>query len=268
MGLVETTDKALGELIASLGTEYFCTQLSTYVSKLLEYDNFIVLAYAPESTPQLLFSAISNVAVAESLHGPYLNGAYLLDPFFQAQNRKIKAGVYELLEVAPDHFTRTSYYKTHYQATEMVDELAAIAYIRDGVAITACFGNDTCSGTKFSISEKRRITRNQSTIVSLMRYHWETVGLPARSEDRSAHMSNSAFILEVVKTCGTNLTPRQAEVALQILQGHSSMSIGLNLNISIQTVKVFRKQIYKRCRVSSQAELFSLLMPILIETKK
>jgi DNA-binding CsgD family transcriptional regulator len=48
-----------------------------------------------------------------------------------------------------------------------------------------------------------------------------------------------------------------------ILRGHSSVSIGLQLEISPQTVKVFRKQLYKKCRISSQAELFNLMMPIL-----
>jgi DNA-binding CsgD family transcriptional regulator len=59
------------------------------------------------------------------------------------------------------------------------------------------------------------------------------------------------------------LSQRQAEVALMILQGHSSPSIGLHLNISPQTVKVFRKQLYSRCGLSSQAELFALMMPLL-----
>ncbi|MEJ6123424.1 helix-turn-helix transcriptional regulator [Vibrio sp. 2-Bac 85] len=60
-----------------------------------------------------------------------------------------------------------------------------------------------------------------------------------------------------------SLSPRQTEVALYILQGHSSISIALNLNISKETVKVFRKQLYSKCSISSQAELFALLMPIL-----
>ena len=59
------------------------------------------------------------------------------------------------------------------------------------------------------------------------------------------------------------LSKRQAEVALLILQGHSSLSIGLNLSISPQTIKVFRKQLYKKCNLTSQAELFALMMPML-----
>jgi DNA-binding CsgD family transcriptional regulator len=49
------------------------------------------------------------------------------------------------------------------------------------------------------------------------------------------------------------------------LRGHSSVSIGLRLGLSAQTVKVFRKQLYRRCAISSQAELFALMLPLLRE---
>ena len=61
-----------------------------------------------------------------------------------------------------------------------------------------------------------------------------------------------------------HLSQRQAQVALLILQGHSSVSIGLRLGVSAQTVKVFRRQIHARCGISSQAELFALLLPLLV----
>ena len=60
-----------------------------------------------------------------------------------------------------------------------------------------------------------------------------------------------------------SLSPRQAEVALLILRGNSSVSIGLRLGVSPQTVKVFRKQLYRKCEISSQAELFNMLLPLL-----
>jgi DNA-binding CsgD family transcriptional regulator len=62
---------------------------------------------------------------------------------------------------------------------------------------------------------------------------------------------------------GIRLSPRQAEVALMILRGHSTPAIGLRLGLSPQTVKVFRRQLYAKCTISSQAELFALMMPLL-----
>ncbi|MDZ4135631.1 MAG: helix-turn-helix transcriptional regulator, partial [Paracoccaceae bacterium] len=59
------------------------------------------------------------------------------------------------------------------------------------------------------------------------------------------------------------LSPRQAEVALLILRGHSTVSIGLRLGVAAQTIKVFRKQLYAKCAISSQAELFAMMLPLL-----
>ena len=52
-------------------------------------------------------------------------------------------------------------------------------------------------------------------------------------------------------------------MALLILRGHSSPSIGLRLGLSPQTIKVYRRQLYAKCGLSSQAELFALMLPLL-----
>ncbi|MBT6825500.1 MAG: helix-turn-helix transcriptional regulator, partial [Rhodospirillales bacterium] len=54
-----------------------------------------------------------------------------------------------------------------------------------------------------------------------------------------------------------------SEVVSLILRGYSSISIGSMLDISVSTVKVHRKNIYAKLHISSQAELFSLFLPLL-----
>jgi DNA-binding CsgD family transcriptional regulator len=70
--------------------------------------------------------------------------------------------------------------------------------------------------------------------------------------------------------------------AVQLLLGHSKAGstvrylgveledalniaerIGLKLGVAYETVKVFWRQIYKKCNISSQAELFSLFVPLI-----
>jgi len=48
-------------------------------------------------------------------------------------------------------------------------------------------------------------------------------------------------------------------VATLIVQGHSSRAIGYKLGISSNTVKVHRRNLYKKLNISSQSELFGLL---------
>ncbi|MCY1250836.1 Bacterial regulatory protein, luxR family [compost metagenome] len=52
---------------------------------------------------------------------------------------------------------------------------------------------------------------------------------------------------------------REAEVIRLMLKGHSTKSIARHLGNSPETVKVHRKRIYSKLKISSQGELFSLL---------
>jgi DNA-binding CsgD family transcriptional regulator len=94
---------------------------------------------------------------------------------------------------------------------------------------------------------------------ALAEAHWQ--GL--RAEGGGAGDVAGQLVRAVEGAHGIRLSPRQAEVALLILRGHSTVSIGLRLGVSGQTVKVFRKQLYARCGITSQAELFALMLPLL-----
>ena len=57
-----------------------------------------------------------------------------------------------------------------------------------------------------------------------------------------------------------NLTDREASIIELVLQGHSSESIGLKLNISTGTVKVHRRNVYRKLGISSQIQLLSIYL--------
>ena len=96
-------------------------------------------------------------------------------------------------------------------------------------------------------------------VTALAEGHWAGIAdLPHPADDVTG-----ALVAALADRHGIKLSPRQAEVALMILRGHSTPSIGLRLGLSPQTVKVFRKQLYAKCNLSSQAELFALMVPLL-----
>jgi DNA-binding NarL/FixJ family response regulator len=55
------------------------------------------------------------------------------------------------------------------------------------------------------------------------------------------------------------ITARQRQVLQELLKGSSDKIIADNLSISYQTVKSYRKLLYKLFKVSSQGELFALM---------
>lgn len=123
-------------------------------------------------------------------------------------------------------------------------------------------GRDRTSGRKFSSAQFAAVKRHVATISALVEMNW----CDASRNIVSAGVSPAARLRsELERTRKIRLSLRQAEVALLVLQGHSSRSIASNLGVSPNTVNVFRRQLYTKCNLSSQAELFASLLPLVPE---
>jgi DNA-binding CsgD family transcriptional regulator len=128
--------------------------------------------------------------------------------------------------------------------------------------IAISMGKDGSSGEAFSLKAEKCLRSHEPVIMSLLNAHWAASEAPLLVSMQATSITDS-LVSAMRANHNVSLSRRQAEVALLILQGHSSPSIDLHLDISPQTVKVFRKQLYRKCSLSSQAELFALMMPIL-----
>ncbi len=221
-------------------------------------DNLIILAYRDAGPPQILFQQTDLPQVFSQLDTTYLGGAYLLDPYHDLHVSRVPAGLYRIADIAPDAFHRSRYFLEYYRQTTLLDELTFIAYPVPGVSLNICLGRDAASGRAFSADEVATCQRLAPIMCALADQHW--TGLVAESGPAD---DVAGDLITRLSAQGIDVTPRQADVALLILRGHSTPSIGLRLGLSPQTVKVFRKQLYARCGLSSQAELFALMLPLL-----
>lgn len=253
---------ALAAALDALGTEAFPAALAGWLGRELAFDNVTTLAYRDGAAPELLYRAAAEPRVHARLDSAYLEGAYLLDPFHQLHLDAAPDGLYRLQDIAPDHFTRGDYYLTYYAGTTLTDEIAYVASLAPGASVTVCLGRDASSGKRFSSRDLAEAARIAPVCLALMRRHWAGLqrgdGLAPDSDPVIERLRRNA-----AARLGVALTPRQAETAFLILKGHSTASIALRLDLSPQTVKVFRKQLYHRCAISSQAEMFSLFLPLL-----
>jgi DNA-binding CsgD family transcriptional regulator len=254
-----TAEFSIGDAIRKLGKPGFEAALGQALHRIAAPDNVIVLAYRNAGPPQILYRQSVDGHVFANLETTYLSGAYLLDPFFDLHLQMVPRGAYRLRDVAPDAFLRSRYFVEYYDQTTLIDEITFVAYPRDGVSLSLCIGRDGSSGQTYAPRVIEACHRAAPIICALAEAHWAAlVGQIGRAEDVGQVLAAAAEAAH-----GIRLSPRQAEVALLILRGHSSVSIGLRLGVAHQTVKVFRKQLYARCDISSQAELFALMVPLL-----
>lgn len=258
--LPNTAEDHLGAAISALGTDDFATRLSEWLFRSFEIDNTTMVAYFQTGRPQILFCQAQVAAVHERIETDYVSGAYLLDPFHELHVSRVVEGLYRLRDFAPDQFQRNEYFASYYRHTTVIDEIAYVAYPAEGVSVQICLGRDESSGRMFSARDLATARRISAIVCGLVRKQWESL---SSSGDYTERALVDRVRDRLAAQHGIALSHRQSEVALLILRGHSSVSIGLRLGISTQTVKVFRKQLYRKCAISSQAELFTLVMPLL-----
>lgn len=258
--LPNLSETFLGHAIFALNTDDFAGPLFQWLARCFEIDNTTMLAYFQERPPQLLFSHAREPRVHERIVSEYLTGAYLLDPFHALHIERAAAGLYRMRDIAPDQFTRNEYFALYYQRTTLCDEIAYVGYPAPGVSVHVCLGRDASSGRAFTARDMERAQRLAPIACALIARHWS--GLRSEGAISDSDVSR-ALQRRMQDDHAIALTDRQAEIALLVLKGHSSGSIAMRLGISPQTVKVFRKQLYRKCGISSQAELFSLMMPLL-----
>ena len=260
-----TEQESLANAIAAVGKfdfyDKFCIHLKTFIS----YDNIIFLTYHGKSIPHVHFVWHRGYNVFRFIDDKYLTGAYLLDPVYDYHLEKRFDGIFRLTEIAPDQFKRSHYYEWYYGKIGITDEITVIEFVGANTTMTVSLGKDKTSAQMFSARDETQMLKRQSIILALLKAHWDWGGAKFSLGKQQPQAVVDGLIDLMHSRQHLALSRRQAEVALLILRGHSSISIGLNLNISPQTVKVFRKQLYQKCRISSQAELFALMMPLLAE---
>ncbi|MEY4872673.1 MAG: hypothetical protein RLZZ563_2003 [Pseudomonadota bacterium] len=261
--LPNTAEGQLAQVIRRVGAPGFETALHDWFRRCVAPDNLIILAYRNAGPPQVLFRQSDKPQVFSQLDTTYLAGAYLLDPYHDLHVTRVPAGAYRLRDVAPDAFHRSRYFIEYYQQTTLLDEVTFVAYPVADVSLNICLGRDAASGQPFTAREVETCQRLAPIVIALAEAHWQGLGQGVAAREGAVGDVTAQLVRAAETAHGIHLSPRQAEVALLILRGHSTVSIGLRLGVAAQTVKVFRKQLYARCGISSQAELFALMLPLL-----
>lgn len=258
---------ATAELIRAIYSEAFSPALAAYLDSVVPFDYLVVFRYCRDDAPTVLFNNFDTEFSKDSLE-TYLSGPYLLDPFFEECRKPTPSGTIHLKDIAPDHFFRSEYYRTYYVTTRILDEVGVFVPMSDGTTIVVTI--ERMRGNRpFRKKEIERYGSVEPIVRAAVVQNWRDAE-PLNATSHSASEPKDVLperVRNVVGISGrSNLTNRESEVVSLILRGCSSIAIAAILDISSATVKVHRKNIYSKLKISSQAELFSLFMPLLGQT--
>jgi DNA-binding CsgD family transcriptional regulator len=247
----------LGRLVEKLDDKQFWHALIDLLRKVVHVDNWVVMVFWPNGTPQLI-AEIPARAPHDELFKGYLNSVYLLDPFYQFSLGAISPGVYCLDEVAPDHFRETEYFRRYFSVNVLEDEVQLLAPLPAGGTLSVSLGSER----RFSSTEIGTLCLYGAWLLPLMCHALsaQTALLPppvssSAQSDRRLHFEQA-----LRKRSNASLTQREIDVALMILAGHSTKNMARLLGVSPATAKVHRRNLYRKLNISSQSTLFLLIM--------
>ena len=240
-----TWHAGLAGAVAVLGEAGFPAALERALRALVSFEMMNGFAYAPAGNAFDLDNA-RIVGDRTTIVDHYLAGAYILDPFYDAV-RTGRKGLLVMRRLAPDRFAETEYFRRHYEATGIVDEVGFILKLStvDAVLSLSRMGE----APAFSRRDVLALESAAPLVTALAERHWRgAFALPQADARPAAAISHPL------------LSKRELEIVTLILKGHSSYSIAATLGLSPNTVKVHRRQAYAKLTISSQAELFHLFL--------
>jgi DNA-binding CsgD family transcriptional regulator len=223
---------------------------------LIPFDYCVIFAYRGAERPIDLYSTF-DAADYEVFVGMYQDGPYLLDPFYSAASLP-KPGVWRMKALAPDRFFASEYYRSYYVQTGLAEEVGFFVPAGEDVTVVLSLMRREGSGT-FRDAEYMLMRKAEPLVAAMVRQAWGRLGSrfdhPSRTgrDDRNPEAKTRARISD-------RLTLRESGIIELVLQGHSSESIGLRLGVATGTVKVHRRNIYRKLGISSQAQLMSLYL--------
>lgn len=254
---LEAIFRRLGTLVTETRSPDFCETLQQLLVSLFDPQSVIVLLFENRRRPRVVSQWIPDDNLRWVFEGSYFTYGYFLDPFYERAMSGFEDGAFRLREIAPDRFFRSEYYRRYFRQTRMVDELGCLARMDEGRVAHLSIGRNK-GAPKFRKKDEALLRMLAPVLMPLIiEYCNHNAGRQDVGQSKQPRRPLREQLLYTKLAGGKRISKRESEVASLVVQGHSTAAIGLILEVSPQTVKVHRRNIYRKLNISSQAELFA-----------
>ena len=258
--------QTIAQLIGAAGTPGFGVALDALARRQASFEMSVLLVYSPCRAPYLIYDGYTD-RISKAALRAYLNGSYLLDPFYLASINGHADGLWRMRDLAPDSFFTSDFMCSpdvhpciSTEAGTLAEEVGFLVPIDEGLTATySLMRIEDKEG--FSAKDLFALRAVEPIIAEAIRREWHTRRASYASPAGSVADLEARFSSLFSET----LTATQREVMRLLLRGHSALSIAMTMGISEGTAKNHRANIYKRLRISSQGELFRLFIEHLHE---
>ncbi|MBE9538825.1 MAG: helix-turn-helix transcriptional regulator [Proteobacteria bacterium] len=255
---------ALPRVIDALGSGDFAPALLEFIRAAANFDSAVIMAYPDTGALHVIHNALHD-GDQSGFGSAYRNRLWLLSPLYLSAKTGMR-GFFHILDIAPDNFRNSEYYKLYYQSNGVKDQAVFLLESGNGSPIAVSLER-TQALRAFSKRDKSRLGEIAGTVAALVEQQWPTGvntrnGGPSEPRESNLHL----HVENLLQQFGSSyLTPRERDVVQLILKGYPSKTAAQQLGISTQTEQVHRKNIYHKLGLSSHGELFSLFFDALVQ---
>ncbi|WAJ28535.1 helix-turn-helix transcriptional regulator [Antarcticirhabdus aurantiaca] len=259
----------VGAIIAHLGRPELPDILDAALRGLASFDLSVIFAYPEGARPLHLHDGLGLHRPGAALDA-YLDGAFLLDPFYVACAKPVAPGLYRMSDLAPDAFFEGHYvnnWEVHpcisMESGSLAEEIGYVVPLPGGpMAVYSLMRS--AGSAPFDAAEFERLASVEPVVREAIRAQWRDLAVPAMRVEAAGEAGEDGAELVLDRAfagfCPGLLSTRERVVTQMVLRGHSTHSVAALLGIAEGTVKNHRKSIYAKLGIASQQELFSLFL--------
>lgn len=247
--------EAVGDIISSHKAGTTASAMIAAIESVVEHEGTCLIAFHNDARPMVLHHTLEPAARKHYLER-YLAGPYLLDPLYQLAIQKKKPTLCRFRDEQPDRFRSSEYYRQYCERTHLLDEMDYLTPVSGRTTVVLVVGRRDRMFTKAEVQRLRVVEPVVQSAIGKTWDEWVAKAGNPRGDD-SVHRR----LTECFERFGEKvLTRRERQISQLLLRGHSSKSIARELRIAPGTVMVHKRNLFGKLGISSQYELFSLLI--------
>lgn len=254
----------IGDVVLALGSPRFGNEYYKLFHDALGIKACTVFAFRPEGSPIPLVvetDSRDRRQQAWDLAWEYSKGAFKHDPIIRGNMNRTSSETTPVVYSLSANQVKDAGYRRHFYDEPALRQKVGVLGKVDGTVYYSNFYRGPDRSGCNEADELRLMRELGGLAVKVLRRHDLASGTPAVASMKDGapsdwHRSALAHLRTTFLSAPHGLSPREAEVVAHVVLGYSTLAIGLNLGVSVNTVATHRKRAYSKLDVCSQNELF------------
>jgi DNA-binding CsgD family transcriptional regulator len=244
--------------LLAIGRASFPQVLMNTLRRIAGVGHCMVFTFEGERSARCLLD-IGNIPTGPNLGSAYSEHFHFADPNRDAIFEDRTNSTTIILPTFARRMYSANYLKLFFEESAIIDKFATAIWV-DRTCFYVNLYRTTSQG-RFDLKQIANLTRIASTVGGAVARHFQD-GSPTDHDPfrrLEAVFSTSDRLIR--------LTSREKEVCMRILSGFSSEAISAHLGISVHSTFTYRKRAYEKLGISSQNELFGLVLRALVSPR-